>query len=119
MTKIQIQFFFSALTVASLLLTGPTTVDAQQHYFRSDNGLAKDDSVALPSDFGDEAALVWKAELAPGHSSPCVFGDYIFITTYEDDQLATIGLSRQSGKLLWKQLTKVKDIEKYLSLIHI
>ena len=113
MTKIQIQFFFSALTVASLLLTGPTTVDAQQHYFRSDNGLAKDDSVALPSDFGDEAALVWKAELAPGHSSPCVFGDYIFITTYEDDQLATIGLSRQSGKLLWKQLTKVKDIEKY------
>ena len=113
MNKIQIQFFFSALTVASLLLTGPTTVDAQQHYFRSDNGLAKDDSVALPSDFGDEAALVWKAELAPGHSSPCVFGDYIFITTYEDDQLATIGLSRQSGKLLWKQLTKVKDIEKY------
>ena len=103
----------ASLVTTLLLLTATNAALAQTHYFRSDNGLAQDDNAELPSDFGDEEALVWKTELDSGHSSPCVYGDYVFITTYKDKQLATIGLSRTTGKILWKQITKVDEIEKH------
>src|SRR5262249_42947983 len=47
--------------------------------------------------------VVWKTELPPGHSSPVIVGDKIFLTAVrEKDHLETIGLDRGTGRILWR-----------------
>ena len=57
----------------------------------------------LPAEIGPEANVVWKIELPPGHSSPIVWNDRIFVTGVRDDkQLVTIALDRVTGQTLWE-----------------
>lgn len=81
-------------------------------FFRSDFGLAQDSS-PLPDDFSQDAKLIWRTEMLPGHSSPCVIGDSIFLTTFEAEtkQLSTIAMDRVSGKLRWSKPVKTDYIE--------
>jgi outer membrane protein assembly factor BamB len=63
----------------------------------------RDDSAAkLPEKIGPSESVVWKVALPPGHSSPVVFGDRIFVTAVRDQRLFTIGLDRDSGRVLWE-----------------
>ncbi len=64
-------------------------------------GIAEGDS--LPAHFGVNENLLWKTDLPPGHSSPVFSEKMIFVTAYEGDSLLTIGLERESGKILWKR----------------
>ncbi len=82
-------------------------------YFRSDLGLADDDRFSLPVDLGNESVQLWRTELLPGHSSPCVSGDSIFLTTYDAQQqkLATVALDRTTGQVRWTALAPVQSIE--------
>jgi len=61
------------------------------------------DSTGLPAEFGPQKNLVWKTALPPGHSSPIVAGDRIFLTAYESDLLLTFSLDRATGKILWRR----------------
>ena len=81
-------------------------------YFRQDFGIASG-SNPLPADFEKDAKLVWKVPLASGHSTPCVQGDSIFVTTYQTDkkQLATVALERTSGKVRWENIAPTETIE--------
>ncbi len=81
-------------------------------YFRSDYGVAASDR-ALPADFQDEGTQLWRTELPPGHSSPCVCGDAVFLTTFEKElsELAVVALERTTGKILWRQVVPTKEIE--------
>lgn len=81
-------------------------------YFRHDFGVPKDDQ-PLPNNFTDDAQLLWKTELLPGHSSPCICGDAIYLTTFDKEakQLATVAINRQSGEISWKQTVPTQDIE--------
>ena len=81
-------------------------------YFRRDSGVF--DSVQpLPDNFSDDAVRVWRTELPPGNSTPCVHGDAIYLTTWEQQQsrLATVALDRTTGKLRWKQVVPTDEIE--------
>ena len=71
--------------------------------FRGPNGSGVSDSTGLPSEFGPQKNLIWKTTLPPGHSSPVLSGDRIFITAYEGDKLFTFSLDRASGKILWRR----------------
>jgi outer membrane protein assembly factor BamB len=94
------------------LLPLPTVVWAQGPvYFRHDAGRAAVDEQPLPSDL-DDAHQVWKQPLPPGHSTPMVFGERIFLTGHEDGRLSTICLERGSGKPLWMQTVTVESVEK-------
>ena len=42
-----------------------------------------DDRAALPSEFGPDKNVVWKTPLPSGHGSPCIWGDRIFVTSYD------------------------------------
>ncbi len=81
-------------------------------YFRHDHGVAGD-AHALPGDWATEARLVWKTRLPPGHSTPCVAGDTIYLTTFEEDlqQLATLALDRASGRPRWRQVVPTNRFE--------
>jgi len=48
-------------------------------------------------------------------SSPCVWGDFIFLTTFSEGDLQTRGYSRGNGNLLWTKAIKPPQLEMYHS----
>jgi hypothetical protein len=66
--------------------------------FRGPNGIGIQDAGRLPAELGATRNVVWKTALPPGHSSPVVSGDRIFVTAYEGEKLVTIALDRVTGK---------------------
>jgi outer membrane protein assembly factor BamB len=95
------------------LLANMNALPAQEVvYFRHDFGVARD-SKPLPSNFEDDAKQLWRMSLPPGHSTPCVCGDAIYLTTFQADEqaLATVALDRATGELRWRQVVPTKKFE--------
>ncbi|MCC6511493.1 MAG: PQQ-binding-like beta-propeller repeat protein, partial [Pirellulaceae bacterium] len=86
--------------------------DQQLSFFRHDFGVPHD-QVPLPDNFEQDATELWRTPLPPGHSSPCICGDSIFLTTYqaEEKELATVAIDRRSGAIRWRQVAPAKTIE--------
>jgi outer membrane protein assembly factor BamB len=101
-----------ALTItASSGLTTAVTEDWPQ--FRGPNGSGVSSTTGLPQEFGPNKNVIWKTELPPGHSSPVLTRDHIFVTAHtkktaqaggkETYKLLVICLDRATGKLLWQR----------------
>jgi len=71
--------------------------------FRGPNGDGVSSSKGLPEHFNQQANLVWRTELPPGHSSPVFGAGHIFVTAFEGRALLTICLDQASGRVLWKR----------------
>jgi outer membrane protein assembly factor BamB len=82
-------------------------------YFRSDDGVAGSGVGPLPQDFGVAAGLQWRVPLDPGHSTPVLCGDRIFLTGYRaaSKELATVALDRKTGQTLWSRAVVAVRIE--------
>ncbi|MHC5064450.1 MAG: outer membrane protein assembly factor BamB family protein, partial [Planctomycetota bacterium] len=52
--------------------------------------------------FDRENDLRYRVEIPAGESSPCIWGDHIFLTGVDADQLVMFALDRASGKELWR-----------------
>jgi outer membrane protein assembly factor BamB len=117
------------LVIASLIASPPllTRVVAEDWLqFRGPNGSGVSASTGLPEEFGPEKNVVWKTNLPPGHSSPVLTSDRIFVTAYqkvaadqkakgqrahaqvspiekENYKLLVIALDRATGKVLWQR----------------
>ncbi|HEV8368090.1 MAG TPA: PQQ-binding-like beta-propeller repeat protein [Pyrinomonadaceae bacterium] len=89
------------------LLSLPTALAEDWTQFRGPNGTGVSVTTGLPTEFGPKKNVVWKTELPPGHSSPVLTRDRIFITAHskekENHKLFVICLDRQTGKLLWQR----------------
>ena len=83
-------------------------------WFRRDHGVAPE-GMRLPTEFGEGDGRLWRVELPPGISTPCLSGDSIFVTTFlaESKELATLALERTTGKIRWKQVAPVKNLEAF------
>jgi outer membrane protein assembly factor BamB len=66
----------------------------------------------LPADLGPERNVIWKTELPPGHSSPVIHDDRIFLTAVRGAALLTIGLDRMTGKVVWEAEAPHQKLEK-------
>ncbi len=95
----------------SLSIAGLSSAQ-EVEYFRKDYGIARG-SQALPDDLSVEGTQLWKTALAPGHSSPCVCGDAIYLTTYDKEakELATVALDRKTGVIRWRQVAPTQEFE--------
>lgn len=71
--------------------------------FRGPNGTGISNTTHLPVEFGPERNVIWKTALPPGHSSPILGRDRIFMTGFEGNKLFTICVDRKTGKLLWQR----------------
>jgi outer membrane protein assembly factor BamB len=71
--------------------------------FRGPDGMGVSTSVNVPVQFGPEKNVVWQTALPPGHSSPVLMGDRIFLTAFEGKKLFTLCLKRWSGRILWQR----------------
>ena len=67
-----------------------------------------------PLEFSTDHNHRWKVDVGAGHSSPCIVGPHLFVTSYDETQktLAVICLKKTSGKLVWKNEIQVKQFEK-------
>lgn len=93
-------------------LARPAAADWPQFRGPNSSGIAADGSP--PVEFGPGLNESWRVPLASGHSSPCVVGDAIFLTTYDElqMQLAVVCISRDDGRVHWKRDIPAKQIEK-------
>ena len=112
--------------LALLLFAG--CVAAQWPQFRGPNGSGIGKSPQLPIDFGPGKQVAWKTDLPPGHSSPILSGDRLFLTAVEGGtraelsvgkmvdkggKLYTICLNRNTGVILWKKEVPRPRLEQY------
>ena len=49
--------------------------------------------------------------MPPGLSSPCVWGNRIFLTAHEAGKLSTLCLDRRNGRILWSKLAPKDNVE--------
>lgn len=90
-----------AVILAGALALGALAGDWPR--FRGPNGSGVAQTTGLPEKFGPERNVLWKTALPPGHSSPVVSGDRIFLTAADHDKLFTFCLSRENGQILWRR----------------
>ena len=96
----------TATLILSLLFT---TALAKEEWsqFRGPNGTGVSETKGLPTEFGPKKNVLWKTELPPGHSSPVLTSDRIFVTAHTPEKtnhkLLVICLDRKTGKQLWQR----------------
>ncbi len=111
-----------ALTLAALLPADDWS------RFRGGNGVGVVDNAKPPVDFSDPSALLWRTSLPPGHSSPVLFSDRIYLTAAEGGSRADAGrkkvvdaggvlwtyaVSKATGEILWRQQAPRPRLERY------
>ena len=81
--------------------------------FRGNNSSGHGDGV-LPSKFGPGVNEIWSVDLKPGHSSPSIVGDSLFVTSFDrqQKQLAVVCLNCIDGQIRWTYPIKIDAIEK-------
>ena len=99
----------------SFAALGADVAPANWPQFRGPNGTGiGNDKVTLPSKFGPNTALLWSTELPMGHGSPCIWGDRIFVTAFDQpgSKIEVIALNRKDGRIVWRQTIPSKELEK-------
>jgi outer membrane protein assembly factor BamB len=65
----------------------------------------------LPAQIAPDKNVIWKVPLPPGHSSPVIVGDRLYLTAVRDKRLFTLALDRKNGKILWEAEAPHRGLE--------
>lgn len=67
----------------------------------------------LPAEFGTSKNILWKTPVILGHSSPCVWGNRLFLTGADakERKLVTVCLDRADGRIIWQKSVTVNKLE--------
>src|SRR6185312_4448518 len=104
----QLGWLFRACLCAALFLQpAPMAhgqpVAANWNQFRGPDGAGVAENANIPAHFGPDTNTIWKVAIPPGHSSPVIWNDQIFLTASEDGRtLVTIAVNRTDGHILWQ-----------------
>jgi outer membrane protein assembly factor BamB len=71
-----------------------------------------------PVEFGINQKMVWKLTLPEGHSSPCIWGNNIFLTGFDSNgkKLRIFCIDRIKGNIKWEKDIAVENFEKVNAL---
>ena len=108
-------FIRRTLVLASILggLAGADPkVSLHWPQFRGPGGSGSALESSLPPTTGLADRVAWKTPLPPGHSSPVIVGDRLFLTAVEGGRLHTLCLDRKEEKLLWRRQAPEVPLEK-------
>lgn len=103
---------------ALLLVIGPAAVspaDESWPQFRGQNGSGVSESTNPPVKLDQDSLVRWKVAVPKGASSPCVWGDHLFLTAFDDGKLWTVAYDCRDGHELWRAEAPAKEIEKFLA----
>lgn len=81
--------------------------------FRGPEGSAHGASASLPDEFGPTKNKQWHTDLPPGHSSPILWDNKIFITGHEGLSLEMLCLNRLDGTLEWSLRRRIENIPSF------
>jgi len=98
--------------VSTLLLCALTTASANWPQFRGPNCSGVSESAKPPTNITPTNAL-WHVEVPWSPSSPCVWGNRIFLTTIDNGELQTRCYDRKTGRQLWSRIVKPEKLEIY------
>jgi len=71
--------------------------------FRGPNSSGVAHETNLPVEMAPQKNVVWKTPIAPGHSSPVLIGNSIFMTGWDGPNLLTYHLDRKTGAIRWRR----------------
>ncbi|MBI4606844.1 MAG: PQQ-binding-like beta-propeller repeat protein [Planctomycetes bacterium] len=96
-----------------LLILPARAALAQLHWpqFRGPGGSGVSPDGDIPVRFGPDRNAAFKVPLPPGHSSPCVAGERLFLTGHAEGLLVTFAIDRRQGKVLWSRGERPEKIE--------
>jgi outer membrane protein assembly factor BamB len=107
-------------------LLASTTAGATGHWpqFRGPGSQGVSTEINLPTRWSATENIVWKTPLpGPGHSSPIVWGDRVFLTAFRSDRslgnwfgrlrgdLVVLSIDARSGRVLWERKVPADAIE--------
>ncbi|MEC9094943.1 MAG: PQQ-binding-like beta-propeller repeat protein [Planctomycetota bacterium] len=89
-------------------------VQADWPQFRGVNSSGIYQGKPIPLTFGPGQNEIWKLDLPAGHSSPCVWGEHVFVTAFDRmaKSVEVIAIGRRRGKIIWRRSLKVDRFEK-------
>lgn len=64
--------------------------------------------------FDRERDLIYRVELPRGESSPCIWGDQIFVTGFESEQQLMMALDRRTGAERWRHAVPAPERRTYM-----
>jgi outer membrane protein assembly factor BamB len=97
------RFSLAVFAVAILILEATDAPASDWLRFRGPNGAGVNETSGLPTEFGPSKNVIWRTPLPPGHSSPILVGNRIFVTAFEGNKLLTFCLDRATGKIAWRR----------------
>ncbi len=95
----------------TLLLTTPLFANWPQ--FRGPNSSGIATGPPPPTTFAPGKNELWSTPIAAGHSSPCIYDNNIFLTSFDrsKNQLQVLCINRADGKTRWTHPIPVKKLE--------
>ncbi|MHC4743394.1 MAG: outer membrane protein assembly factor BamB family protein [Planctomycetota bacterium] len=96
---------------AVIILLFSLTANAEQgevswNRFRGPNGQGRVEEANIPVKFGPDSKVLWKTAIEPGHSSPVIWDNRIFLTATkpaDKKELVTFSIDRRDGSVLWRK----------------
>ncbi len=91
---------------------GPGKVQWPQFRGAGGAGVAPE-GMKLPTNIGPEKKPLWKTAVPPGHSSPCIWEDRLFLTSADKaaKKLETLCLDRKTGAVRWRHSVVADTLE--------
>jgi outer membrane protein assembly factor BamB len=70
--------------------------------WRGPLGTGVSDETGLPVEWSESSGIAWKCDLPGwGNSTPAIWGDAVFVTSQEGDDLLLVKVSKKSGSIEW------------------
>jgi outer membrane protein assembly factor BamB len=108
----RLALFVLTIGLAGLPISGQEPATPQWSRFRGPNGSGVSDRDKPPTTFGPATNRLWQIPAPPGHSSPTVWNDLVFLTGVEDNALVLAAYRRRDGTRLWQQRAPAETLEK-------
>src|SRR5260221_605649 len=105
---------FYCLIVASALCAAHAATPAWPA-FRGPNSSGVATDAKPPVKISPTNSVLWKIQVPWSPSSPCIWGDQLFLTTFADNELQTRCYHRENGKLAWSRGLKPDKLEVFHS----
>ena len=113
-TPLSVRGLFPILVLVAGVASGEKGAPALSWpQFRGTNASGVDRSANPPIEIGLDKAVLWKIEVPWSPSSPVIWGERIFLTTFHDGQLETHCYNRADGRLLWSRGIKPEGVEDF------
>lgn len=101
------------LTIAVAATLPSVRAAANWPQFRGPNATGVSSDAKPPSKFGLGENVVWDIDLPYSPSSPCVWEDHIFVTTFDGGKLQLRDYNRSDGENRWARAFAVPALEEF------